>query len=189
MHRRVLLAPLAALLLAALPAAPAAAASPVSADLLPANVVPTFGGGNHWVAAGTARTQLRGPCVPLLPRGVTATSVFRLPGAPAPVTRALQTVVQLPTMQATARAQADVARRVAACHSRVFPMRSTAGTMLWSTVTPIPGNADEAVFGYIGIARKGNRMTVVYFSHGGQDSDFPDGVFQRWLARAQAALG
>ena len=97
--------------------------------------------------------------------------------------------MQYPSLQATARAAAVAARRVEACHGRVFPMRTAAGTRLWSVTTPLPRAGDEALFGYIGIARKGDRMTVINLSHAGQDSDFPDGTFQRWLTKAGAALG
>jgi hypothetical protein len=118
------------------------------------------------------------------------TAVNRMPHT-SPQVRALQTVVQLKSAAAARRAGLAVSRHIRDCqaeNTKVHAGQRTASTRLYDTVTVKPG-AEEGLFGYLGIGWKGNRLTVTYLGHGGQDSNFPDGTFETWIQRATARLG
>jgi hypothetical protein len=169
---------------------PAAATGSLRGDLLPASAYPRFGDDVSWRRTRTTTKQLHAICIPKLPAGRKITSVNRLPHTSAEV-RALQTVVELKSATAARRAGLAVSRHVRDCDAkdtRVHVGKRTRTTRLYDTVTVKPG-AEEGLFGYIGIGWKGDRLTVTYLGHGGQDSDFPDGTFEKWIKRATARLG
>jgi hypothetical protein len=171
-------------------ARPAAAAGSLRGDLLPASAYPRFGDHVSWRRTAVTTKQLRAICVPRLPAGRTITAVNRMPHT-GPQVRALQTVVELKTAAQARSAGLAVSRHVRDCQAkdtRVHTGKRTATTRLYDTVTVKPG-AEEGLFGYIGIGWRGNRLTVTYLGHGGQDSDFPAGTFERWIQRASARLG
>ena len=165
------------------------ASSSITADLLTGPAIPTFGGGTHWSRKAVATTQLRATCIPRLASGRAVTGVYALPGSTG--ARALQTVVQLPSASAARSAALSVSRRVRDCAARNTTVRqpgTSATTRVYIAVTAVPGE-DDGWFGWIGIGWKGARMTVTYFGHGGQDSNFEPETFPTWIARATARLG
>ena len=172
-------------------AAPATPAGTLATDLLPAASYPTFGDDQQWRRTATARTSLRGICVPLLPAGPKVTAVHALPGTDR-TTRAAQTVVQLASPAAARAAGLRASARVRDCEvarTRTTPLATgRANSRMWSSITTVPRQVD-GTFGYVGIGWRGSRMTVTHLTHGGQDSNFPDGTFQRWIRTATARLG
>jgi len=199
------LAGLAATALTAAPATsyaavPAAGTSPAAAgdvadsiwrDTLPPGRWPHLGT-YSFSRAGRHTGALSGSCVPAIPAG-TARVTARYAPPEDSAGRAAQTVVELGTRAAARDAARAIATAVPKCprgkDTRVFAMKTGASTSwLWSTITVEPGE-EEGWFGYIGVGYQGTRLTVTYYGHGGQDSNFPVGTFEKLTRYATARLG
>ncbi|NHC44292.1 hypothetical protein [Motilibacter aurantiacus] len=132
--------------------------------------------------------------MPAIPAGIERVTARYTPPEGRSAGRAAQTVVELGTASAARDAARRIAKLVPKCvrngeNTRVFPLEdTTASTWAWSTITSSPGD-EEGWFGYIGVGHRGSRLTVTYYGHGGQDSNFPVGTFEKLIRYATARLG